>query len=104
MTKIDGIGTSPRPVETVSAPTVQAARAGTGRDAPVAAIPAADALRLSGEATGLQALERELGAAPAGIDMARVNAVRASLADGSYRIDAQAIAGRMLDLENALSR
>lgn len=103
MTKIDGIGTSPRPVETVSAPTVQAARGGAERSAPVAAVPATDGLRLSGEAAGLQALERELGAAPAGIDMARVNAVRASISDGSYRIDPQAIAGRMIDFDRALS-
>ena len=102
MTKIDGIGT-PRPVDTVSAPTVQAARAGGERSAPIAAVPATDDLRLSGEAAGLQALERELGAGPAGIDMARVNAVRAALADGSYRIDPQAIAGRMLDMDRALS-
>ena len=32
------------------------------------------------------------------------NAIRASLADGSYRVDPQAIADRMLSLENALGK
>ena len=42
--------------------------------------------------------------APAGIDVAKVNAIRASLAEGSYKVDPQAIADRMLSLENALSK
>lgn len=103
MTKIDGAPVPVRPVETGSAAAAHGVRAGGDRTAPVAATPEADSLRLTGEATGLQTLARELGAAPAGIDLERVNAVRAALADGSYRIDAQAIADRMLDLERALS-
>ena len=51
---------------------------------------------------GLQALQRELGASPAGIDMARVGEIRAALADGSYRIDPQQVASRMLALEGEL--
>jgi len=47
---------------------------------------------------------RELGAAPAGIDMGRVNALKAAIAEGSYKIDAQAIAARMLDLDRELGR
>lgn len=64
-------------------------------------VEAADSLRLTGEATGLQALQRELSAAPA-IDTAKVEAVRQSLQDGSYRINADAIASRMLDLDQQL--
>ena len=45
---------------------------------------------------------RELGTAPAGIDMARVNALKAAIADGSYAIDAPTIATRMLGLERQL--
>lgn len=100
MTKIDG-SAPPRPVD--SATVVQGARSGGDRSAPIAAAPPADSLKLTGEATGLQALARELGAGPAGIDMARVNAIRTSLEDGSYRIDAQAIASRMIDMERAFS-
>lgn len=104
MTKIEGAAMPPRPVEAGATAAAQGARAGGERTAPIAAASGADSVRLTGEATGLQALERELGAGPAGIDVARVNAIRASLADGSYRVDAQAIAGRMIDLESALTR
>ena len=97
--KIDN-GMPPRPLDSVSAR--PATRAGTEREAPVAAAPAADSLRLTGEATGVQALARELGDAPASFDTARVDAVRAAIADGSYRIDPQAIADRMLSLERDL--
>jgi len=92
----------PRPLESVS--TRPTSRAGAEREAPVAATPPADSVRLTGEATGLQALERELGEAPASFDTARVDAVRAAIADGSYRIDPQAIADRMLSLERDLSQ
>lgn len=96
--KIDGSGPIARPPEATSRP-LPATRAGAERSAPVAA---AESIRLTGEAEGLQALERELGTGPAGIDLARVNALRAALADGSYRVDAQAVATRMLDLERQL--
>jgi len=97
--KIDN-GIPARPLDSVSArPT---ARTGGERDAPVAATPAADNLRLTGEATGVQALARELGEAPASFDAGRVDAIRAALADGSYRVDAQAVADRMLSLERDL--
>lgn len=77
-------------------------RSGEDRSQPVAAVPPADSMRLTGEAAGLQALQRELGAAPAGLDVARVNQVRAALADGSYRVDPQQVASRMLALESEL--
>src|SRR6476646_4187189 len=97
--KIDGGGSS-RPIENVT--TGASARAGTDRTAPVAA-PEGDSLRLTGEASGLQTLAKELGSAPAGIDLGKVNAVRAALADGSYRIDPARIADRMLGLERDLA-
>ncbi|MEG3193447.1 flagellar biosynthesis anti-sigma factor FlgM, partial [Lysobacter sp. D1-1-M9] len=71
---------------------------------PVAAATPADNMRLTGEAAGLQALERELGAAPAGLDQARVDEIKGAIADGSYRVDAQEIATRMLAFENDLTR
>lgn len=79
------------------------ARAGEDRSQPVGSVPPADSLRLTGEAAGLQALQREL-AGPADIDLNRVNEVRAALADGSYRIDPEQIASRMLALESELGR
>lgn len=98
--KIDGGGAS-RPIENVTTGAASA-RSGTDRTAPVAA-PEGDSLRLTGEAAGLQTLARELGSTPAGIDMAKVNAVRAAIADGRYTIDAGKIADRMLDLERNLA-
>lgn len=79
-------------------------RAGSERSQPVAIATPADSVRLTGEAEGLQALERQLGAAPAGIDVAKVNQVRAAIADGSYRVDPQEVATRMLGLERALGK
>jgi len=58
-------------------------------------------LQLTGEAAGLQALQRKLSAAPA-VDAARVDSVRAALADGSYRVRAEVIAARMLELDRQL--
>ena len=64
--------------------------------------PTADGdLRLTGEATSLQALQRDLSVAPA-IDPARVAEVRQALESGSYRIDPAKIAERMLDLDKQL--
>ncbi|MGO4220255.1 flagellar biosynthesis anti-sigma factor FlgM [Lysobacter sp. TAF61] len=100
--KIDGGLPAARPPE--AAVTSATARAGTERNAPVGATTATDSVRLTGEAEGLQALERQLGNGPASIDIARVNAVRSAIADGSYRVDSQAIATRMLDLDRELSK
>jgi len=62
---------------------------------------ACDSLHLTGEAAGLQVLQRELAAAPA-IDQARVDAVRAELASGQYRINPDKIAEKMLELDGQL--
>ena len=94
--KIDGGLPPSRPAELSTNRPAQ--RAGEDRTQPVVAPTAADTMRLTGEAAGLQALHREMGSAPAGLDVARVNEVRAAIADGSYRVDAEQIATRMLDL------
>ena len=78
-----------------------ASRPGVSSDTPARPVQAADSLKLTGEATNLQALERSLSAAPA-IDAERVAAVRESLQNGSYRINPEAIASRMLDLDQQL--
>jgi negative regulator of flagellin synthesis FlgM len=76
-------------------------RAGVSVDTPTRPVDAADSLKLTGEATNLQAIERSLSAAPA-IDAERVQAVRDSLQNGSYRINPDVIASRMLDLDQQL--
>ncbi|KAF1689986.1 flagellar biosynthesis anti-sigma factor FlgM [Pseudoxanthomonas taiwanensis] len=77
------------------------ASAGTGRSESIEATQAGDSLRLTGEAAGLQALQRELATAPA-VDAARVAAVKEALASGTYRIDPAVIADRMLELDRLL--
>lgn len=101
-TKIDGGLPALRAAELASTGPAQA-RAGEDRSKAIDAAAAGDSLRLTGEAAGLQALQREL-AAPAGIDVAKVNQVRAALADGSYRVDPQQIATRMLALDSELAK
>ena len=77
------------------------AAAGADRSTPVQASQAGDSLRLTGEAASLQALQRELVAAPA-VDQAPVEQLRQGIESGSHRIDPAKIAERMLDLDKQL--
>ncbi len=95
--KIDGAIAAAAQVRSLAASN-RVAPAGEGK---AKAVEAADSVRLTGEATQLQAMQRELSAAPA-IDPARVQAVREALENGSYRINADAIASRMLDMDQQL--
>jgi len=88
-----------RPAPLAVERSIPAGRAGCAQ--PVTPVRASDSLRLTGEAAGLQALQRELSTAPA-IDTTRVEAVRAELAAGNYRIDPEQIATRMLELDAQL--
>lgn len=87
----------------VTAKTTAADPSEDGKTGAVEAVATADSLSLTGQASDLQALQRELSAAPA-VDTARVEAVRQSLQDGSYKIDADAIASRMLELDQQLGQ
>lgn len=100
-TKIDGLSPSPaRVVDTTASAAV--ARSGSDRSAAVDATRATDSVRLTGEATGLQAaVDNQLGQ-PAPMDVAKVEAVRAALANGSYKIDPQEIASRLVALERQM--
>lgn len=100
-TKIDG--PSPSVGRTVDAsPGASVSRAGGDRSQPVSATAPSDSVRLTGEATGLQAaMEGQLGHA-AGMDVGKVEAVRAAIADGSYRVDPQEVANRLLALERQM--
>jgi negative regulator of flagellin synthesis FlgM len=100
-TKIDGPSPSAaRAVDTTAS--AATARAGMDRSKPVGAAPAADSVRLTGEATGLQAAVENQLARAAPLDMARVNAVKAALADGSYQVNPQEIANRLVALERQM--
>ncbi len=63
--------------------------------APEAGTPRADSVELTDKARQLLQLEDKLAQFPA-VDSQRVDAVRQAIADGSYRVDADLIAERML--------
>ncbi|WMJ69138.1 flagellar biosynthesis anti-sigma factor FlgM [Stenotrophomonas sp. 24(2023)] len=95
--KIDGNLQVPQALRSLA----PAAKPGTAGEGPARPVEAADSLRLTGEATQLQALERNLSTAPA-IDANRVQAVRDALQNGTYKINPDAIASRMLELDQQL--
>jgi len=98
--KIEGsLSALVRPVPLTASRTLSGASAECAQS--VTPTRASDSLRLTGEAAGLQALQRELAAAPA-LDMAKVDAVREALASGRYRINPDTIAARMLELDQQL--
>ena len=74
-------GTPPPAVRSTGPVGGRVAPAGADRSSPVEAAQAGDSLRLTGEATSLQALQRELSTAPA-IDQARVAEVRLAFGVG----------------------
>lgn len=94
-------GSLPPPAVRSTVQVGNGAAAGADRSAPVEAARAGDSLRLTGEAAGLQTLQRELSAAPA-VDASRVAEVRQALESGSYRIDPARIADRMLEMDRLL--
>jgi negative regulator of flagellin synthesis FlgM len=94
-------GQMPAAVRGATVVTGRVASSGTDRSSPVEASAGGDSLRLTGEATSLQTMQRQLSSASA-IDGARVQAVRDALEAGTYKVDAGAIADRMLDLERQL--
>ncbi|MGC4028553.1 MAG: flagellar biosynthesis anti-sigma factor FlgM [Steroidobacteraceae bacterium] len=95
-------GVEIRPVRTAPG----AATSRKSGESPAGGSTAAEAgvdVRITGAARGLAAIEQRLRELPA-IDENRVAAVRQRLEDGSYRIDAQRIADRLLHLEQDLDR
>lgn len=99
--KIDGLSPpAARAVEAAQAGTV--ARAGSDRSQSIGASPPVDSVRFSGEAAGLShAIEQHVGQ-PAGMDIGKINSIRAALNDGSYRINPQEIATRLVALERQM--
>lgn len=69
-----------------------------GSSAKVAAVRPTDSVRLTGDAKQLHELEQTIAAIPV-VDHERVERVRQSLADGSYKMDPQAIAAKLVRWE-----
>lgn len=107
--KIDGPppAPAPRPVASPATATSPAAPAAPAASAPsaqgVAARAGGDNVRLTGESSALRALQREAKAGPPPLDMAKIEALRAALSSGTYRINPQDIAKRLDALERELS-
>ena len=95
--KIDG----GLPVTPLLRSTVAATRTGSTSNEPTQSIPSMDSLRLTGDATSLLTLQREIASSPS-FDEGKVAAVRKSLEDGSYQINAGRIAEAMLDLDRLM--
>ena len=66
---------------------------------PAAGADSADSVQLTDKAQQLLRLEEKLAEFPA-VDSQRVDAIRKAIADGSYKIDADLIAERMLATES----
>jgi negative regulator of flagellin synthesis FlgM len=62
-----------------------------------------DKVTFTGIATEMRSLEADLAKIP-DIDLDRVHAIKASIAEGSYEVDAEKILKNLLDLEQALGR
>ena len=97
-TKIEG-GPPAKPVE-ASVVSESQSRAGAPRETTIST-PPVDSLRLTGEAVGLKAMARDL-ATPSKLDMARIKEIRNAIDSGSYQINPQDIANRLLALEREL--
>ena len=97
-TKIDGLQT-PLSRSPGGSATAQPAPAGAAKGAPSAG--SDDRVRLSGEAVDIVSLARSMAGSSA-FDEAKVQAVRTALETGTYKIDAQEIARRLVQLERQL--
>lgn len=97
--KINGL--EPRPTRVTPGSGVRAL-AGAARGAGGERTPASD-VQLTGAARNLAAIEESLRAMPA-VDELRVASVKQRLQDGSYEIDPQRVADRLLRLEEDLAR
>ncbi len=61
-----------------------------------------DRVSLTGDASRLQELERELGSQPV-VDSQRVDAVRSAVENGTFEVNPERIAEKMMSLEQALT-
>jgi len=94
---IQGVNTA-LPIGGASATGQSNAAQGNGKPADAAAGPAADTADVGRTATLLTTIAEAAGQAP-GIDEAKVAELRQAIAAGTYQVDPQKIAGKLLDLE-----
>ena len=68
-----------------------------------AAAPASDTVSITGVASQLQALEKQLASLPV-VDVQRVDAVKREISSGTFEIDPPRIADKMIQIESAISQ
>jgi len=100
--KIDSLNLNPAAARGAGAVSAPAGGSGRERDE-AAAVPAADRVELTSTAQSLQRMEQALRGGEA-YDAGRVEQVRAAMAAGTYKIDADAVAGSLIELERMLGR
>jgi negative regulator of flagellin synthesis FlgM len=97
---IQGVSTG-NPVGVASTGQTGAAH-GNARPADTPAAPAADTVDV-GNTAGLLTTIADAASQVPGIDQAKVDALQQAIAGGTYQVDAQAIAEKMLNIESSLS-
>ncbi|SFM25209.1 flagellar biosynthesis anti-sigma factor FlgM [Marinobacter zhejiangensis] len=60
-----------------------------------------ESVKLSAQAKNLKQLEERLNAYPE-MDDARIEQIKSALADGSYKVDAEKLAQKMLDMDKSI--
>ena len=102
--KIDAYNSiTPRVATATTAKSAVAGSTSGSTAAKAAPVAAADTVRLTGDAHQLQQLEKTIAAIPL-VDHTRVQRVRDALRDGSYQINPQLIAAKLLRTEWDLAR
>ena len=74
----------------------------SGGGTPTAPGPGSDRVSLTDTARQLQALENRVAGEPV-VDNQRVQAVRQSINDGSFQVDAERVAEKLIGIEQALT-
>lgn len=73
----------------------------TAEDSQTQAAPSRDTVSLTPQAQKLKDLENRISSLPE-VDSDRVNAIKDAIANGSYEIDANSIAGKLMQFERSL--
>jgi negative regulator of flagellin synthesis FlgM len=100
-TKIEGPRLAPLPPTSAAESAERKAKASA--DEKVGALAPADSVRLTGAGSEIAAVARSAGE-PAPFDAAKVERVRAALAEGTFKIDPRIIADRLLAAEKDLPK
>lgn len=77
-------------------------RVASARTADTPAVASPDRVALTADAQNLAVTRYSAAAQPAPIDHAKVASLRLAIENGTYKVDPQAIASRLIDIDKAL--